>query len=441
MQVSVESTSALERRLTITVPASRIDPAVEQKLKEAAGKVKLDGFRPGKIPFAEIKRRFGKSVRQEVLSEVMSASFYEAVQQEKLNPAGVPTIEGTKGEVGQDFEFIAVIEVIPEFEVQGLENIEVVRPVVGITEDDVDATIAKLRDQRATYEDVDREARSGDQLLIDFAGTLDGEEFDGGSAEASSLVLGSNRMIPGFEDGLIGVRAGEERVLSLTFPEDYHSGSLKGKDVEFKVKVSTVAEKKLPEVDEAFIAQFGVKEKGIEAFRADVKKNMERELRKATKAKVKNQILEGLLKENAIEVPNVMVSAEIERQRKQMAQQFGNQGQFDPASLPVELFEEQAKRSVTLGLLFGELMNKHKLQADKERVKAMVSELSESYENPAEVFDWYYKNDEQMKQIESVVLEDQLVDLILGLAKVSEKQASYEDALSEGTGAQSQSGE
>lgn len=429
MQVSVETTSGLERRVNVIVPAADIDGSVDAKLKDTAKKVKIDGFRPGKVPVREVKRRFGKSIREEVLGEVVSQKFYEAISQEKLNPAGMPNIERVKDEAGEDFEFTAIFEVYPELEVTGIESISVTRQTADISDSDVQDMIQKLREQRATFDAADRAAADGDQLTIDFDGKLDGESFEGGSATDSPLVLGSASMIPGFEDGLIGAQAGDEKVLDLEFPGDYHSEDLKGKAVQFTVKVNEVAERKLPEVDDEFIAQFNPKENTLESFTVEIKANMERELKNALKNKVKQQIMDGLLEQNQVDVPKALVDSEIDRQRQQMVQQFGGGAQFDPSTLPAELFEAQATRSVKLGVVFGEFIKQKEITVDGDRVRTTIEEMAQPYENPEQVVTWYYDNEQQLKQVESLVLEDQAIDAILAEANITDEQVSYEEAV------------
>jgi len=429
MQVSLETTSGLERRLSVVVPAADIDGPVELKLKDTAKKVRIDGFRPGKVPVREVKRRFGQSIRDEVLGEIVNQKFYEAITQEKLNPAGMPHIERVKDEAGKDFEFTAVFEVYPVVDVTGLDKVTVTRQSADINDDNVQTMIQKLREQRAEFAVAEKAAEDGDELLIDFAGTLNGESFDGGSATDSKLVLGSGSMIPGFEDGLIGSSAGDERVLNLEFPADYHSEDLKGKSTQFTVTVKSVSAKELPEVNDEFIAQFNPKENNLESFTLEIRANMERELKSATKNKVKQQVMDGLLAENEIEVPKALVDAEIGRQRDQMVQQFGGGAQFDASTLPAELFEAQATRSVKLGVLFGELIKQKDISVDGDMVRTTIEEMAAPYENPAEVVAWYYENDEQLKQVESLVLEDQAINAVLAEASITDEQVSYEEAV------------
>lgn len=429
MQVSVETTTGLERRLTVGVPAEKIDTAVDAKLKDAAKQVRLDGFRPGKVPMREVKRRFGKSIREEVIGEVVSNSFYDAVTKESLNPAGYPQIERTKDAPGEDFEFVATFEVYPEIQVQGLDKISVVRPNAEIQDADVDNMIERLREQRAQFEEVDRACETGDQVNIDFLGTKDGEAFEGGTAEGQDLVLGSGSMIPGFEDGIVGMSKGEEKTIDVTFPEDYHSEELKGQAVQFKITVNNVQAKSLPEVNEEFIKQFTQKESTLDEFRVEVRQNMERELNNAIKNKVKKGVMDGVLENNEVEVPKALIDSEIERQRQQMVQQFGGGAQFDASMLPAELFEAQATRAVKLALVLGELIKDKEIKADADRVRSTIEEMAQPYENPEQVVSWYYENEQMLQQVEAMVLEDQVVDAILEQATVTDESMSYEEAV------------
>jgi trigger factor len=434
MQVSIESTSVLERRLTIGVPAERIESEVNSRLQQAAQNVRLKGFRPGKVPMKVIQQRFGEGVRQEVLGEVMSRSFYEAVQQQQLKPAGRPSIEPKTMEPGKDLEYVAVFEVFPDVEPRDYSAIEVVRFSAELTDQDVDTMIANLRKQAGTWEVVDRAAQDGDQVVIDYAGTKDGEAFDGGSAENSPLTLGSGRMIPGFEAAIVGMKAGEEKVVPLTFPAEYHNEALKGAAVEFKIKLNEVKALKLAELNDEFFKKFGVKEGGEEQFRKEVRENMARELKNAIKNKVKNQVMNGLLQVHEdLQVPAALIAEEIQTLRGQTVQQFGGAGnnpQIDFAKLlPDDMFRAQAERRVRLGLLLNAIITRSEVKADADKVRAAVEELASTYEDPQEVIDWYYGNRQQLQGIESMVLEDQIVEQLLGAARVTEQPASYEEAL------------
>lgn len=427
MQVSVENTSALERRMTIGVPAERIETEVNKRLQQTARKAKIPGFRPGKVPMSVIRQRYEDGARQEALGDLIQATFYEAVVEQKLNPAGAPAVEPKSFEKGKDLEYVATFEVFPEFTVAGFDTIAVERLSADVADSDLDNMLEVLRKQNVRFEVADRAAQNEDQLNIDFVGKVDGEVFAGGSATGTQLVLGSGRMIPGFEDGLVGAKAGEERVLNVTFPEDYQNLDLAGKAAEFTVTVNTVSEPKLPELNEEFFKQFGIKETGIEGFRTEVRKNMERELRQAIKSKVKNQVMDGLLAANPIEVPKALLENEVNRLRVQAVQQFG--GNIKPDQLPAELFEEQAKRRVELGLIVAEVVKQFDLKPDDARVREMIQEMASAYQEPEQVVAWYYKNEQQMNEVRSVVLEEQVVDTVLQKASVTDKSVSCEEAV------------
>ncbi|TBW12534.1 trigger factor [Azotobacter chroococcum subsp. isscasi] len=427
MQVSVESTSALERRLTIGVPAERIETEVNKRLQQTARRAKVPGFRPGKVPMSVIRQRYEESARQEALGDLIQASFYEAVLEQKLKPAGAPSVEPKVFEKGKDLEYVATFEVYPEFEVVGLEGIAVERLQAEVAESDVDNMLEILRKQNTRYQQVEREAQNGDQLNIDFVGKIDGEAFAGGSAKGTSLVLGSGRMIEGFEAGLVGVKAGEERVLSLAFPEDYQNLDLAGKAAEFTVTVNAVSEAELPELNAEFFALFGISEPSLEAFRAEVGKNMDRELRQSIKSKVKTQVMDGLLAANPIEVPKALIENEVNRLRVQAVQQFG--GNIKPEQLPANLFQEQARRRVALGLIVAEMVKQFEIKPDESKVKAMIEEIASAYQEPEQVVAWYYGNEQQLGEVRSVVLEEQVVDTVLQKASVTDKTVSYEEAV------------
>ena len=437
MQVSIETTSGLERRLTVGVPAERIESEVDSRLQKAAGNVKLPGFRPGKVPMKVMRQRFGAGVRQEVLGEVMSQSFQEAVVQEKLRPAGQPSIEPKTLEAGKDLEYIATFEVFPEVEVVEIKDFEVEKPVAEVTDEDVDNIIEVFRKQQGSWEVVERAAAEGDKVNIDYTGTRDGEEFEGGSATGSDLELGSGRMIPGFEDGVAGMVAGEEKTLQLSFPEDYHNEELKGAAVEFKVTVNNVQAMAPAELNEELFARYGVEEGGLDEFRSQVSQNMARELKNAVESKVKEQVMEALSQAHeSVEVPRALVEREVSAMRNQMFQQFGGAGaaqDLDLESLlPDEMFAENAEKRVKLGLVMAELVSQLKLKVDAQRVRATIEEMASTYQDPDEVINYYYSNQEQLSSVESKVLEDQMVEKLLDNAQIVEKECSYQEALAKG---------
>ncbi|SJN58688.1 Trigger factor [Vibrio ruber DSM 16370] len=428
MQVTVETLEGLQRRLNITVPAANIEDAVTAELRNIAKNRRFDGFRKGKVPMKMVAKMYGKAVRQDILGEVMQRHFIEAIIQEKVNPAGAPTFTPVENEENKDLVFNATFEVYPEVELQGLENIEVEKPNVAVKDEDVAEMLETLRKQQATWKEVDAAAEEGKRVTLDFVGTIDGEAFEGGKAEDFALEMGAGRMIPGFEDGIVGKTAGMEFEIDVTFPEDYHAENLKGKAAKFAIKISKVEERELPELNDEFVAKFGVSEGGLEALQAEVRKNMERELKQAVKQRIKQQAIDGLVKENDIDVPSALIDQEIEVLRQQAAQRFGGNPEA-AAQLPRELFEEQAKRRVVVGLLLGEVIKADDLKADDEKVKALIEDMATAYEDPQEVVTYYEQNEELMNNMRNVALEEQAIDAILAKAKVSEKDVSFNELM------------
>ncbi|MCA0901324.1 trigger factor [Microbulbifer agarilyticus] len=431
MQVSIETTSGLERRLTVNLPAEVVDKEVDKRLQQAAKTVRINGFRKGKVPMKVVRQRFGAGVRQEVLGEVMSRSFYDAVQKEQVKPAGQPSIEAKNVTPGENLEYVATFEVYPEVALTDLAEVAVERPTAEVTDKDVDNMIDVLRKQQSGWKETKRKAQKGDRVTIDFVGRKDGEEFEGGKAEGQQLVLGSGSMIPGFEDGILGMKPGEEKEVEVTFPEDYQAENLKGAEAVFTIKVTASEKPELPELNDEFFAGYGVAEGGEEKFREEVRGNMERELKNAALNKVKTQVMDQLFEKHQVEIPAALVAGEVQTLRGQMVQQFG--GQINPEDaakmLPDTMFEDQAKRRVVLGLVVGEIVKENKLSVDADRVKAKVEELASTYQQPEEVVEYYFNNRELLAGVESVVLEDQVVDFVLDKAKVSEVESSYDDVI------------
>lgn len=434
MQVTTESVSSTKTRLSVDVPTDRINDAAEKRLKQIAKTAKIDGFRPGKVPMSHIRAQYSVGVRQEVINDVIRDSVFEAIDQEKIRAVGSPNIEDVKIEEDK-LSYTAEVEIFPNVEIQGLSDIEVERKSAEVTDEDVNNMIDNLRKQRQTFGEKEGAIENGDQATFDFEGSVDGEKFEGGTAEDFTLVVGSGRMIPGFEDGLVGMTAGEEKTIDVTFPEDYQAENLKGKEAQFKLNVKKVEQSVLPEIDEEFLKIFGIEEGGEDKLKADVRKNMEREVKNAARNQTKQAAFDAMLEKNEVELPEAMVANEIERQREMMTQrlmqQFGGQGagSIDKSMLPDDLFTEQATKSTRLGVLVSSLIDIEKLEVDQARVDAYIAETAENYEDPTEVIE-YYKNDKQQRaQIESLVLEDQVVDFILDKAKVTDNKVSYQELL------------
>lgn len=429
MQVSVETTSPIGRRLTIKVPAEQVDQAADARLQQTARNVKLNGFRPGKVPFKVVRSRFGADARNEAVGEIIRENYVTALSEESLNPAGYPEIETVVNEPGKDLEFVANIEVYPQIELNDIAGKEIERPKAEITDADVDNAIEELRKQGADWATVERAAEDGDQVKIDFEGFLGDEPFEGGKAEGYDLVLGSNSLIPGFEEQLIGAKAGDEPVVTVTFPEDYQAENLKGQEATFKTRVHEVKAQTLPEIDAEFTSRFGVESGNIDELKTAVRKNMDSQLETSVENAVKQQVIEALKSANPIEVPSALVQQEIDTLKQQAAQQFGLGEDFDLSQLPNELFEEQGRSRVQVGLLLAEVISHNKLEASDDEMREFAKDVAEQYQQPEEVVEQYMSNDQMKTQLRSAVLENKAVEKLLESANVADKDMSYQQAL------------
>ncbi len=426
MQVSVEAKEGFERCMTVEVPAARINTEVEKRLKKIARTARLDGFRPGKAPISLIRGRYDGQVREDVFREMLQSTYFEALSQEKLQPAGEPRIEPLEKEIEDGFAYTATFEVMPEIALNEMSDITIKRPVARVEESDIDEMVEKLRTQRATWTAVDRAAEDGDQITINFKGYIEGELFDGGSADDVPLKLGSGQMIEGFEAGLLGIKAGESRTLELTFPEDYQAANLAGKEAKFEVEAIKIAISELPEIDEEFAKMFSASG-NIADLRNDIRSNMERELESRISSSVKEQAMQALLDANNIEVPAALLEDEAAGLKKKAEAEMANDSTESNAKqvLPLELFMDNAKRRVSLGLIMSEVIKANNIEVDAERLKAKIEQIAADYEDPKTVVDWYYNNEEQLSQLENVVLEEQVVDWVLDQVKVEEEQTSF----------------
>jgi len=425
MQVTVESTGKLERRMRVELPAERIEKEIDSRLKSVGKNVKIKGFRPGKVPAKVVKQRYGAQIRQEVLSDLLQQSYSDAVQQEKLNPAGGPKIETESGGDGQAFAYVATFEVMPEIKLEGLDKIKVEKPEVEIADADLDDMLMNLRRQRADWTEVERKAKDGDRVIVDFTGTIDGEEFQGGSGTEIPVHLGQGQMLEDFEKGIKGLAAGDEKSIKVKFPKDYPAEDLAGKKADFAIKVHKVTEEVLPELDDEFAAAFNVTEGGLEQFRKDVRENMEREARQKVDADIREQVMNGLIDKNPIDIPRALVHEEMHSMQHEAMQRMGIED-HDQAP-PMENFREAAEKRVRLGLLLRQVITENNIAADSDDLKARVEDMCSGYENADEMVKMYMSNPQVMQQIEPLVVEQKAVDWLVENGKAKTKKVNFKD--------------
>lgn len=437
MQVSIETTSKLERRLTIGVPAETIDSQVEERLRKARKTAHLPGFRPGKVPLKIMRQRFGNGVREEVLIEVMGQSLQQAIVQEKLPLVDKPTIQMGRELDGGGFEYIATLEVFPEIEVLDIAGFPVEKPVAEVRDEDVDNIIEVLRKEHGTWTPVERAAQHGDRVTLDLAATSGGESLADSSAEGEVLTLGSGQMIPGFEDGIVGMTAGEEKTLALNFPEDYHDEERRGAAVEFAVTLHKVEELEPAPLDSELFSAYDVEGDDETLFREEVKQNMARELRSAVEARLRQQVMDALIGAYAeLEAPAALIRQETDRLRKAMFERLGvrvgNKNMDIRSILPDELFADKATRRVKLGLILSVLISHHGLQVDDDALRLAVESIASTYQHPEEVVNWYYANQEQLSGVKSQLLENSMLDELLKSATLSDRACTYQEAIALG---------
>jgi trigger factor len=426
MQVSVETTSELSRKLTVSFPEEHITQRVESRLQSLSGKVKIDGFRPGKVPRAVMKKRYGQQVREEVLSELIQSSFQDAVRDEKLRPAGAPQIKANKADEGEGLEYEASFEIMPEFVPMPLETLEVKRFHSSVSDEDVSGMIERLREQRKSWHGVARPSVTGDRVVIAFDGLLDQESFTNGRNEDFPVVLGSGQMIPGFEAKLTGVSAGDKLEFDIDFPEDYPGEKMAGKTGHFVVEINRVEEPQLPALDAEFISAFGIQGGDLEAFKTDIRANMEREMRRALKTRTKSSVMDQLFDRNTLTLPGALIEDELNDLLKPHREAAKKQKQtLDEGSLKTHL-EPLARRRVSLGLILGKIIEAHGVKVDPARVRAAVEDLAASYEDSAEVVRWYYADPSRLREVENLALEDQVIELILDKAQTTDEDIDFQ---------------
>ncbi|HEV7138757.1 MAG TPA: trigger factor [Steroidobacteraceae bacterium] len=436
MQVSVSATSGLERRMEVAVPADSVATAIEQRLKEISRTARLKGFRPGKAPLPVVRKQFGDQVRAEVVGDLMRSSLAEALTREKLTPAAGPRIEPLAMTPGSDLKFAATFEVMPEIRVKPIAGIAVERPSATVGDGDLDAMIESMRRQRPTFTSVERPAQETDRVTVDYTGRIGGEPFEGGEGKDVAIIIGSRQSRPELEQGLKGAAAGESRTVAVTFPAELSNQTLVGKTAELALTVKKVEEQSLPPVDEEFCRGFGVEEGGVEALRAEVRKSMERELADVIRNRVRTQVLDALYAENPIEIPRALIEEQVQQLQVDAARRMGVR---EASKLPPrEPFEAPARKRVALGLLMGQILKAEGIAVDRQRVQARIEELAAGYPNPDEARRAYQHNPEALRQIESVVLEDQVIDWIVERAKVTDVPMTFQEITGFGKTAEAQ---
>ena len=431
MQATLESLNGLERRLNVSLPLTEIDTEVSARLKKIARTAKLAGFRPGKVPLKIVEQQFGPQVRQEVLGDVVKKSFGDAVREQNLRVAGLPSIEPRSGgEGGGAFEYSATFEVYPEVTVTDVSSLQFKRPVHEIVEADVDRTLEILRRQRVKFDPVERPAAAEDLVTIDYRGTIDGVEFPGGSASDHGVILGQGRLLPEFESHLVGLSAGATAAFDLQFPDTYHGKDVAGKTARFEVTLQRVAAPRLPDLDAEFAKQMGIEDGDLEKLRAEVRSNVEREIKARIRKRVKDQVMQALLDANELPIPKSLVDMEAQRLTQATMQDLASRGvDVQRLPFPAEGFETQARRRVSLGLILAELVRAHDLGPRPEQVRAVVEEHAQSFEHPREVVKWYYQVPERLNEFESVVLEDNVVQWVTRTAQVEEEAVGFDELM------------
>jgi trigger factor len=427
MQVSLSATGGLERRLEVAVPATEIASEVEQRLKQISRTARLKGFRPGKAPYAVVRKQFGDQVHTEVVSDLMRSSFAQALSQEKLTPAANPRIEPLAMGPGTDLKYAAVFEVMPEVKVASVDGIAVERPAASVTEADIDAMLESMRRQRPIFTAVERPAQDTDRVVIDYQGRIGGKPFDGSDGTDINVIIGSKQSMPELEEGLRGATAGESRTVTVPFPAEHPNKAVAGQTAELQVTIKRVEEQSLPAVDEEFGRAYGVEEGGVEALRAEVRKSMERELSDVIRNRVRGQVLDALYRQNPVDVPRALLEEQVQQLQIDTARRMGVK---DASQIPArEPFEEPARRRVALGLLMSQIVQAEQIKLDRERVQTRLSDLIAGYPEPQqeEARRAYLQNQDAMRQIESAALEDQVVEWVLGRANITDKPMTFKE--------------
>ena len=430
MQVSVETTTGLERKITVVIEEERLSSVIDGRLQDMTKTVKIKGFRPGKVPLKIVKQQYAQQVRQEVVGDVLQSTLYEAIGQEKLTPAGQPKVDSLKSDPGQGMEYTALFEIYPDVELGDLSKQTVEKPLVEITDADVADMLETVRGQHKEWVETDRASKDGDQLNINFKGMIDGELFPGGEADDMSIELGSGRMIKGFEEGLIGAKAGDDVTLNVTFPDDYHAKELAGKPVQFDTHINKVEEAQLPELNDDFAKKLGIKDASIEGMNKEIKAGMQLELEQRLNTKIKTSVMDALIAAHDFDVPTPLVEEESEAIKKNMLENMKQQGMQDNGmEINASMFADQAIRRVKLGLIMSEIVKSEKIEADEERVKKKIEEIAAPYDQPQQVVDYYNGDKQRFAEVAALVTEEQVVDWAMEKAKVVDKKISFKDLM------------
>lgn len=432
MQVSVEKTSELSRKMTVCVPEEQIQEKMEARFKSLAKEVKLDGFRPGKAPQHVLKKMFGDRVRSEVTSDLIESSYYAALKEQQLKPVSVPHIHPSADQSDDGLTYVAHFEVYPEISLDAVSEIKVNRPSATVEENDVDTMIARLKEQRKTWNKAARRSQVGDRITISFSGSIDGENFTNGKVENYPVEIGGKQMIPGFEDQLTGLQAGDTKTFQLTFPETYGSEKLAGKPAIFEIEVIDVEEPHLPEIDANFIKDYGIEDGDAEAFRRDVQENMHRELQQALQNRLKNSVLEALYDKIQVTLPAVMIDEEVENLMKPYKEAARKRKmKLEDLDLPRDQFEEQARRRVALGLILSEIIQKNAITIDDNKVREIIESMSQSYERPEDVITWYYADESRLNDVRQMVLENQAIDWVMAQVQTGEENLTFNEVMNQ----------
>jgi trigger factor len=430
MQVSVETVGSIGRRVTVAVPAEQVEKEVGAKLRKMAQSARLPGFRPGKAPIKVVEGRYGKDVLNEVAANLIDTTLREALTQEKLVPAGGPSVEPTKLERGEDLEYVASFDIYPEIKRMDIDGVQIERPTYEVKGSDIDATVDTMRKQRLMWQPVERPAGGKDRVMIDFEGSVDGESFPGNSAENFAVVLGEKSLLKDFEDGLKGSEGGQQLDLQVNFPEDYHGQEVAGKCATFSVTVREVAEAVYPELDEEFVKSFGVADGDIEKLRGEVRENVEREMADRVRRILRQRVFDALTELNEIDLPDKMVEAEIdqliESNKKILEGQGVPVGNVKPDR---GNFRESAEKRVALGLIMQAVVEKHEIKPDAGRVRERIEAIGSGYEEPAVFVQWYYSDRNRLAQMESMILEEQVIEKMLDGADVKDKEISFDELM------------